>query len=473
MRSARRRAALPFWLIGTEGGFLPAPVQLDQLLMVNAERNDVIVDFTNVTVGTDIYLINEGPDGVFNGTFDPADPDTTGQVMKFTVVSATGADTSIPPRSLRLPTFVGLGAAGNTRQVALFEEAYDAPGLGEIPVEVLLGTPTDGKLMWADAITETPPLGATEVWEIYNRTIDAHPIHIHEVLFQVVNRQAFTATESATGVLTNIELVGSTRQPEPQETGYKDTVLALPGEVTRVKAKFDLANQYVWHCHIVEHEDNEMMRPYFVTQNPSVNLGAALGYPLLGLTGVKISMSNSKSGVVGNVGLGPNGEQNFADGFITGTYFVDPTAKNSKSNNVVITGGTVARGLTQAVADALAASTQAALLLPTQVFGTIKKSQTIVGGNGLNVIQIDSIDLKDGALTLSGGAGAEFIINIFDKGKLKLSGGSKIQLAGACCPATCSSTCPIPVRMWPCQEEARQRVRSWPRSGKSRSVAPA
>ncbi len=429
-------ATLPFWLIGTEGGFLPAPVQLNQLLMVNAERNDVIVDFTNVPVGTDIYLINEGPDGVFNGTFDPADPTTTGQVMKLKVVPKTGTDTSVPPQSLRLPAFVGLGAAGNTRQVALFEEAYDAPGLGEIPVEVLLGTPTDGKLMWADAITETPPLGATEVWEIYNRTIDAHPIHIHEVLFQVVNRQAFTANEDpVTGILTNIALVGPPRPPGPQESGYKDTVLALPGEVTRVKAKFDLANQYVWHCHIVEHEDNEMMRPYFVTQNPSVNLGAALGFPLLGLTGVKISMSNSKSGVVGDVGLGPNGEQNFADGFITGTFFVDPTAKNSKSNNVFITGGTVARGLTQAVADALAASAQAAAKLPTQMFGTIKTSQTIVGVNGLNIIRIDSIDLKDGALTLSGGAGAEFIINIFGKGKLKLSGGSKIQLAGGLLPS--------------------------------------
>ena len=75
-----------------------------------------------------------------------------------------------------------------------------------------------------------------------------------------------------------------------------------------------------------------MMRPYVVTQNPAVNLGAALGYPLLGLTGIKMSMSNAQSGIVGDVGLGPNSEQNFADGSITGTFFLDPTVKKTNSN---------------------------------------------------------------------------------------------------------------------------------------------
>ena len=103
--------------------------------------------------------------------------------------------------------------------------------------------------MWEDAITENPALGSTEIWEIHNFTEDAHPIHIHEVQFQVVNRQPFE---------------GDARAPESWETGFKDTVIAYPGEVTRVKALFDLAGLYVWHCHIVEHEDHEMMRPYFI-----------------------------------------------------------------------------------------------------------------------------------------------------------------------------------------------------------------
>jgi FtsP/CotA-like multicopper oxidase with cupredoxin domain len=88
---------------------------------------------------------------------------------------------------------------------------------------------------------------------MYNFTEDAHPIHIHEVQFQVVNRQP---------------IGGDPRDPELSESGYKDTVIAYPGEITRVKALFDLAGLYVWHCHIVEHEDNEMMRPYFIGPNP-------------------------------------------------------------------------------------------------------------------------------------------------------------------------------------------------------------
>jgi spore coat protein A, manganese oxidase len=109
-------------------------------------------------------------------------------------------------------------------------------------------------LGWGQPITENPAVGATEIWEMYNFTEDAHPIHIHEVQFQVVNREPM--------------VVGPARPPESWETGFKDTVIAYPGEITRVKARFDLPGLYVWHCHIVEHEDNEMMRPYFVGQGP-------------------------------------------------------------------------------------------------------------------------------------------------------------------------------------------------------------
>jgi len=254
------RPALSFWQIGTEGGFLPSPVQLDQLLMGLAERADVIVDFTGVPVGTELYLINEAPDEPFGGgepeeEFEAADPATTGQVMKFVVVPLTSTDTSVPPSQLTLPTFTPLGAATTTRQVSLNEEdSAVLEGVG--PRAALLGT-LDGAgnpvhLGWDDPITETPALGATEVWEIHHFTEDAHPIHIHEVQFQVVNREPFEGPE------------GPARPPESWETGYKDTVIAYPEEITRVKAKFDLAGLYVWHCHIVEHEDNEMMRPYRV-----------------------------------------------------------------------------------------------------------------------------------------------------------------------------------------------------------------
>jgi bilirubin oxidase len=250
-------AAVPFWQIGTEGGFLPRPVRLDQLLMGLAERADVIVDFTGMTPGTELYLINEGPDEPFGGgtpgrDFEAADPATTGQVMKFVVVPLASTDTSVPPDQLTLPTFTPLGAPSNTRKVSLNEEdSAVLEGVG--PREAELGTvDASGKpvpISWDHPITENPALGATEIWEIHNFTADAHPIHIHEVQFQVMNREPFE---------------GDTRSPESWESGFKDTVIAYPDEITRVKASFDLAGLYVWHCHILEHEDNEMMRPYRV-----------------------------------------------------------------------------------------------------------------------------------------------------------------------------------------------------------------
>ena len=112
--------------------------------------------------------------------------------------------------------------------------------------------------MDATPVTENPQLGDTEIWEFYNFTADAHPMHVHEVVFQVVDRQPITVTEGMMAPET------SAAPPDRRawETGFKDTVIAYPGEVTRIRAQFDNPGQFVWHCHIVEHEDNEMMRPY-------------------------------------------------------------------------------------------------------------------------------------------------------------------------------------------------------------------
>jgi bilirubin oxidase len=255
---------LPFWQIGADGGHLPAPVMREELLMAPAERADVIVDFTEVPVGTEIVVLNLGPDEPFGGgvpgvDFPVADPATTGQVLQFRVVPATSTDRSTPPQQLRMPEFRALGRTTNTRRVSLNEEdSAVLPGVG--PRAALLGTVDVGgmgmPMMWADTVTETPALGATEVWEVFNYTEDAHPIHPHTVQFQLVNRQGF---DTATGAL-----VGTPRPPEPGETGFKDTVIAYPGEVTRIKARFDAPGRFVWHCHILEHEDNEMMRPLVV-----------------------------------------------------------------------------------------------------------------------------------------------------------------------------------------------------------------
>ncbi|HSI97533.1 MAG TPA: multicopper oxidase [Gaiellaceae bacterium] len=251
----------PFWQIGSEGGFIRAPVELEELLLAPAERADVIVDFTSVPVGTEIVLENIAPDEPFGGgapgiDFEPANPDTTGQVMQLRVVAAVGVDTSLPPQKLVLPKVRPLPEAAVIRQVSLNEaDSETLEGIG--PSEALLGT-MDGDdpvaLAWDDEITENPSSGATEVWELYNFTEDAHPIHIHEVQFQVLDRELIEG--------------GDARSAEAWETGFKDTVIAYPGEITRVKATFHVPGLFVWHCHIVEHEDNEMMRPYRIGPMP-------------------------------------------------------------------------------------------------------------------------------------------------------------------------------------------------------------
>jgi bilirubin oxidase len=223
-----------------------------------AERADVIVDFSRLRVGTELYVINIGPDEPFGGgkpdtDFAAADRQTTGQVMKFRVVPLISVDSSVPPNQLTLPPFTPLGPASITRRVSLNEEdSAVLEGVG--PRAALLGTVDDAGVPahkgWDDPISENPQLDAIEIWEIFNFTEDAHPIHIHEIQFQVVNRQRMGHRHA--------------RSAERTETGFKDTVIAYPGEITRIRAKFDLPGRYVWHCHIVEHEDNEMMRPYRV-----------------------------------------------------------------------------------------------------------------------------------------------------------------------------------------------------------------
>jgi len=248
---------LSFWQIGADGGFLPAPEEQDYLLMAPAERADVIVDFSGLPDGTEIYLVNDGPDAPFGGITleDISDFDSTGLVMKFVVNGdPADGDPSTPPDELALPAITPLGPGTvASYKLSLNEEEdpmYPAAG----PAAALLGTydtatMTTTPLLWNDLITENPPVGAVQVWEIYNFTEDAHPIHVHLVQFEIVDRQPFE---------------GSSYGPDQGESGFKDTVIAYPGEITRVKAKFDVPGIYVWHCHIVEHEDNEMMRPYAV-----------------------------------------------------------------------------------------------------------------------------------------------------------------------------------------------------------------
>jgi len=129
-----------------------------------------------------------------------------------------------------------------------------------------------GSIAWHSPTTENPALGSTEIWEIYNATADGHPVHLHLVHFEVLDRQKYNAKvvpqpvvqhNGLTGQgfrLENIKLQGKPIEADGVERAPKDMVTALPGEVTRIKARFDKSGRYVWHCHILSHEDHEMMR---------------------------------------------------------------------------------------------------------------------------------------------------------------------------------------------------------------------
>jgi FtsP/CotA-like multicopper oxidase with cupredoxin domain len=269
---------LGFTVIGTDGGLLGAPEPADAVLLGPGERVEIVVDFSALAAGTTLELVNDA-----NAPFPGGDPvdEHTSKVMQFRVVAASGPDDSrVPPT---LGTIPDLGTPAVTRSLTLVEVEDDATGN---PLGVFL----DGK-RWGEPgdVSEIGRLGQTEIWELVNLTDDAHPIHLHLVDFQVIERQPFDADgyrtrfEDLNPTLPAQEIRGldvtpflqpDVTGPEPAERGWKDTVHAYPGQVTRLKVRwapelggsypFDAtaAPGYVWHCHILEHEDNEMMRRF-------------------------------------------------------------------------------------------------------------------------------------------------------------------------------------------------------------------
>ncbi len=258
-----------FYQIGTDQGLLNEPVKISELLIAPAQRADLVIDFSRFKGKTLIVTNNANapfPDG------DPVDPNSTGLVMAFKVtedLDKNHHETHLPKR-LRKNPIKRLKPTAEPRRVLLFE-TEDSYGR-TLP---LLGTPELGALHWDAPITEIPVLGTTEIWEIYNTTEDAHPIHLHAGNFEIVDRQLFSGDlDPVTGVLQNIQLIGKPMKPGPTEKGLFDTVIVPPktdddppqavGMRTRIIMKFALPGQYVWHCHIISHEDNDMMRPMHI-----------------------------------------------------------------------------------------------------------------------------------------------------------------------------------------------------------------
>ncbi len=271
-----------FLQIGTDDGKLNTPKALTQLTLGPGQRADIIVDFATMK-GQNITLLNTGPDAPYGNPSSPiSDPATTGQIMQFRVnqtLNAKIANVTITTATNLRPTLgpiKALGAPQKTRKVALFE---GSDNLGRILPMLGIYDATnlnDGSLTWHDATTEVVNLNDTEVWEIYNTTADAHPVHLHLVSFQVLSKQNFNYTlKQKTQLLhngnygigykiSNIALQGQATNYTPEQNGWKDTEILLPGQMMRITAKFDRVGEYIWHCHILSHEDHDMMRKLVV-----------------------------------------------------------------------------------------------------------------------------------------------------------------------------------------------------------------
>jgi spore coat protein A, manganese oxidase len=227
---------VPFHQIGTDQGFLSAPVPLTNLEIAPAERADLVIDFSQhrggqVLLKSDAFV-----------------------VMQFRVSSQKVTDTSTLPSALRAVPIIPESRAVQTRLLTLNEYVNKAGN----PVMLLLNA-----AHWKMPITEKPLLGSTEIWSLINPTNDSHPIHLHLVRFQILDRQPYVPWLFQTK--RELRFIGPPEPPAANEAGWKDTVQAHSKMVTRIIVPFEgFTGRYVWHCHILEHEDNEMMRPYEV-----------------------------------------------------------------------------------------------------------------------------------------------------------------------------------------------------------------
>jgi FtsP/CotA-like multicopper oxidase with cupredoxin domain len=274
-----------FYQIASDGGYLAEPVLLNdpanstspRLVFAPGERCDVVIDFSAYAPGTEFILKNTAKAPFPSG--EAPDPQTVGQIMLFRVKPLESPDNSVIPAQL---TTVNRLSNPTVTRVMTLNEMQGQTG----PTGALL----NGMNFHDGGVTELPTLGTTEMWEIANLTGDTHPIHIHLVQFQLLNRQKFNAmkyqkafdaanpvlpAETYTPVPVGPYLKGKPTPADPNERGWKDTYRMNPGEVTRILVRFAPQDEspafafdataepgYVWHCHILEHEENDMMRPY-------------------------------------------------------------------------------------------------------------------------------------------------------------------------------------------------------------------
>ena len=273
-----------FIQIGSDGGFLEQPVEItDRLLWGPANRQDLVVDFSDYA-GDSLLLHNNAP-VPFGGEVGPDvdDAQSLPKIMLFEVEDCKTEDKSrIPNHLARIPK-LHREDARKERELTLNEttDEYDR-------LELLLGNREHPNgLHWEDEVMEMPKAGTTEVWNFVNRTVDTHPMHMHLVQFQILGKRPYDVDQYnqdvADGNLKPLDqyYTGDLISPNPENQGWNDTVAADPGYVTQVIAHFGeyqglfntYTGRYPWHCHILPHEDHDMMRPYKVVSSSDGNDG--------------------------------------------------------------------------------------------------------------------------------------------------------------------------------------------------------
>jgi spore coat protein A len=323
---------VPVYLVGTDGGLLDHAVAISDgdgtqesnefLVLAPGDRVELVFDFSKLDDGDTVNLLNVGPafdpfqgisaDGLLVGGIEAADAqDPVGNIMQFEVDTAIKPfDAKVQDGTVLVDPFVSLTqdanhddvadlAAGHVRKLGLFEgvDAYDrvTPMLGKAEAgTVITDKMSDGDfgpLSWDAPTTETPVLGSTEQWDLFNFTADSHPIHLHLPQFQILGKwhidfldqddNGIPDDTTGDGLIT----YGTGSSPDytvadiwigdkialrPEETGWQDTIEVDPHQMVAVVATFDKPGDYVWHCHILSHEDNEMMRPYTVVSDPDL-----------------------------------------------------------------------------------------------------------------------------------------------------------------------------------------------------------
>jgi FtsP/CotA-like multicopper oxidase with cupredoxin domain len=304
---------MPFTLIGSDGGYIKTAVSITSKIFSPAERLDILVDFWNIAPGEKILLKNNA---LFNlsSTKFPDQLETVGQIMQFTVTSDIGFELQSLPSPLN-PTLAGdypnLPTPTKTRILTLGENISVSPAL---PMDLYL----DGQ-KWESPVSETPEMGSTEDWVLVN-TFDTHNIHLHLVQFQLVSRQNYNVTSywndwralngepPLNHTTINLEsldpyLIGQPTLPDSTEQSWKDTIIVYSRQITVIRIRFaqqdgkdfpfdpTIGPGYVWHCHILEHEDNAMMRPYVITQTPATVTSQQLIIAIVALIGIIVVAS--------------------------------------------------------------------------------------------------------------------------------------------------------------------------------------